>query len=73
MQGAVMDGMSELMQEITLKNGRVVQTNFHQHPALRMPQAPQIEVHFVKTEQFANRPGRTWVAADSPGRLQRHL
>ena len=50
MQGAVMDGMSELMQEITLKNGRVVQSNFHQHPLLRMPQAPQIEVHFVKTE-----------------------
>jgi isoquinoline 1-oxidoreductase beta subunit len=50
LQGAVMDGMSELMQEITLKNGRVVQTNFHQHPALRMPQAPQVEVHFVKTD-----------------------
>ncbi len=49
-QGAVIDGLSELMQEITLKNGRVVQSNYHQHPMLRMSQAPpQIEVHFLKT------------------------
>jgi isoquinoline 1-oxidoreductase beta subunit len=38
------------MQEITLKNGRVVQSNYHQHPALRMPQIPQIDVHFVRTD-----------------------
>ncbi|MGH9852736.1 MAG: molybdopterin cofactor-binding domain-containing protein, partial [Blastocatellia bacterium] len=48
-QGAVIDGLSELMQEITLKNGRVVQSNYHQHPMLRMSEAPQIEVHFLKT------------------------
>jgi isoquinoline 1-oxidoreductase beta subunit len=36
-------------QEITLKEGRVVQSNYHQHPALRMPQAPEIGVHFLKT------------------------
>lgn len=50
-QGAVVDGLSELMaQEITLKNGRVVQTNFHQHQMVRMSQTPPIEVHFLKTE-----------------------
>jgi isoquinoline 1-oxidoreductase subunit beta len=50
-QGAVIDGMSELMgQEITLKNGRVEQTNYHQHPLVRMAQAPaDIEVHFLKS------------------------
>jgi isoquinoline 1-oxidoreductase beta subunit len=49
-QGAVIDGLSEMIQEITLKNGRVVQSNYHQHPMLRMSQAPpQIEVHFLKT------------------------
>ena len=49
-QGAVIDGLSELMQEITLKNGRVVQSNYHEHPMLRLSQAPpQIEVHFLKT------------------------
>ena len=49
-QGAVIDGLSGMMQEITLKNGRVEQSNYHQHPMLRMSQAPpQIEVHFLKT------------------------
>jgi isoquinoline 1-oxidoreductase subunit beta len=50
-QGAVIDGLSELMaQEITLERGRVVQTNYNQHPLLRMRQTPQIEVHFVKSD-----------------------
>ena len=48
-QGAIIDGMSELMgQEITVKNGRVEQSNFHQHTMVRMAQAPaEIEVHFL--------------------------
>jgi isoquinoline 1-oxidoreductase beta subunit len=51
-QGAVIDGLSELMfQEITLKAGRVAQNNFHQHQMVRMKQAPpEIEVHFLKTD-----------------------
>jgi len=48
-QGAIVDGLSEMIQEITLKEGRVVQSNYHQHPMLRMPQAPTVEVHFLKT------------------------
>jgi isoquinoline 1-oxidoreductase subunit beta len=48
-QGAVVDGMSEMLQEITLKNGRVVQTNFHQHPLVKMSQTPPIEVYWVKS------------------------
>ncbi|MBI1759915.1 MAG: xanthine dehydrogenase family protein molybdopterin-binding subunit [Acidobacteria bacterium] len=49
-QGAVIDGLSEMIQEITLKNGAVEQSNYHQHPWLKMSQAPpQIEVHFLKT------------------------
>ena len=48
-QGAVIDGLSELSQEITLREGRVVQSNYHNHPLLRMSQAPQIEVHFIKS------------------------
>jgi isoquinoline 1-oxidoreductase beta subunit len=50
-QGAIIDGMSELMgQEITVKNGRVEQLNYNQHPLVRMAQAPtDIEVHFLKS------------------------
>ncbi len=46
-QGGVIDGISELMsQEITLQNGRVVQTNYNTFGLTRIKNAPQIEVHF---------------------------
>ncbi|HJT87496.1 MAG TPA: molybdopterin cofactor-binding domain-containing protein [Bryobacteraceae bacterium] len=50
-QGAIIDGLGELMaQEITLENGRVTQSNFPQHPLVRLTQAPpEIEIHFLKT------------------------
>ena len=47
--GAVIDGMSEMLQEITVKDGQVVQSNYHQHPMLKMSQAPEIEVHWLKS------------------------
>jgi len=50
-QGGIIDGLSELMsQEITLKNGRVQQTNYDKHAIVRLTQAPpEIEVHFLKS------------------------
>jgi isoquinoline 1-oxidoreductase beta subunit len=51
-QGAIVDGLSELMaQEITLEKGRVQQSNFHQHQMVRMAQAPaEIEVIWHLTD-----------------------
>lgn len=50
-QGAIIDGLSELMfQEITLENGRVVQKNYDSHGLLRARNAPQIDVHFVHSD-----------------------
>jgi isoquinoline 1-oxidoreductase beta subunit len=50
-QGAVLDGLSgALAQELTIENGRAVQSNFHDFPLLRMSQAPPVEVHFRKTD-----------------------
>jgi isoquinoline 1-oxidoreductase beta subunit len=50
-QGGMIDGLRDLMsQEITLKNGRVQQTNYDKHGMVRMSQAPpEIEVHFLKS------------------------
>ena len=49
-QGAVVDGMSEMLQEISLEKGRVVQSNYHDHPLVRISQVPPIEVHYIKSE-----------------------
>ena len=47
--GGVIDGMGEMAQEITLVDGKVQQTNFHQHPLMRMKQVPPIEVFWIKS------------------------
>jgi isoquinoline 1-oxidoreductase subunit beta len=51
-QGSVIDGLSTLMYpELNIENGRIVQSNYHEYPLLRMPDTPpKIEVHFLKTD-----------------------
>jgi len=48
-QGAALDGIGHLGQEITIDRGGVVQGNFYDFPLLRMKDAPPIEVHFNLT------------------------
>src|SRR6202000_824485 len=50
-QGAVIDGLSQaLFQENTFVAGRFQKTNFNNYRLLRMSDAPQIEVHFLKAD-----------------------
>jgi isoquinoline 1-oxidoreductase subunit beta len=50
-QGSVLDGLGGAMgQEIVIEKGRVVQSNFHDFPLLRINQAAPVEVHFRRTE-----------------------
>ena len=42
--------MSQLAQEITLSEGRVHQTNYHQHMLLRLRQTPTIELFWRMTQ-----------------------
>jgi isoquinoline 1-oxidoreductase subunit beta len=49
-QGGILDGLSAaLYGEITVEQGRVRQTNFHQYRLLRFDEAPKIEVYFVQS------------------------
>jgi isoquinoline 1-oxidoreductase beta subunit len=51
-QGAVIFGISAaLFGEITLKDGRVEQTNFDTYQVVRMNEAPAIEVHIVQNTE----------------------
>ncbi|MCG0995844.1 molybdopterin-dependent oxidoreductase [Acetobacter indonesiensis] len=47
-QGGLIFGLTmALYNEITLKNGQVEQTNFHNYRMMRLPEAPDIRVHLV--------------------------
>jgi isoquinoline 1-oxidoreductase beta subunit len=49
-QGGVVEGISHMMQEITIDGGKAVQTNYHQVPLLRMAQTPPvIEAHWIRS------------------------
>lgn len=50
-EGSVIDGLGVLMtQELNIERGRVVQSNFHDYPLIRITEAPtKIETYFAKT------------------------
>jgi isoquinoline 1-oxidoreductase beta subunit len=43
-EGAIIEGMSHTMLEVTLAAGRIEQANFTQYPLMRMPQMPEIHI-----------------------------
>ncbi len=50
-QGSVVDGISTMFDlAVSFENGRVQQTNFDKYSMMRMPSAPEIDVHFVKSD-----------------------
>lgn len=51
-QSAILYGLSAALgQEITVKDGRVRQGNFDDFPAVRIGEAPRMEVYFVPSDQ----------------------
>ncbi len=52
MEGAVGFGLSAaLYGEITLKEGRIEQSNFHDYPIVRMDEMPAVETHIVPSRE----------------------
>jgi isoquinoline 1-oxidoreductase beta subunit len=64
--GIMFGATAALYGEITLKNGRVEQTNFDSYQMLRMNDAPAIEVHVVKSAAPPGGMGETGTSAIVP-------
>jgi isoquinoline 1-oxidoreductase beta subunit len=63
LEGGVMFGLSAALgNEITIANGRVQQSNFHDFPSLRMPAAPRVEAHLVASAESPGGVGETGTA-----------
>jgi isoquinoline 1-oxidoreductase subunit beta len=66
-EGAVVFGISAaLFGEITLKNGRVEQTNFDTYQVLRMNEAPAIEVYIVQNTETPGGMGEAGTSLIAP-------
>lgn len=67
LQGGLIFGLTAaLYGEITVKNGRVQQSNFHDYPMLRINQVPAIEVHLIKSSEAPGGIGETGTTASIP-------
>ena len=64
--GIMFGATAALYGEITLKNGRVEQTNFDTYQMLRINEAPAIEVHVVKSTETPGGMGETGTSAIVP-------
>ena len=51
-EGGIVNGLSTaLFEGLTLRDGRVEQSNFHDYPILRMSDMPDIEVRFIESNE----------------------
>jgi isoquinoline 1-oxidoreductase beta subunit len=63
LEGGVMFGLgAALWSEVVIANGRVRQSNFHDYRALRLPEAPQVEVHLISNQEKPGGVGETGTA-----------
>ena len=67
MESGILFGLSgALFGEITVKNGRVEQSNFHDNPIPRLTDMPKIEVYFLQGEGEQGGAGEPGVPAAAP-------
>jgi isoquinoline 1-oxidoreductase beta subunit len=69
-EGGVIFGITAVLHgEITLKDGRVEQSNFHNYPMLRINEAPTIEVYLVPSAEAPGGIGEPGTSALAPAVL----
>jgi isoquinoline 1-oxidoreductase beta subunit len=67
LQGGLLFGLTAaLYGEITIKDGRVEQSNFNDYPPMRINEAPKIDVHVVRSGESPGGIGETGTTAAPP-------
>jgi isoquinoline 1-oxidoreductase beta subunit len=67
LQGGLIFGLTAaLYGEVTIKNGRVEQSNFHNYRVLRINEIPEIEVHLIQSTEPPGGIGETGTTAAPP-------
>ncbi len=67
MESGIVFGLSAALHSaITLKAGRVEQSNFHDYPILRLSEMPEVEVHIVESAEKPGGIGETGVPPIAP-------
>ena len=65
-EGAVVDALSTAQLEITFADGAAQQGNFNDYPLLRIDQAPEVEVHFIQSDNSPSGLGEPPFAPATP-------
>ena len=65
-EGAVIDALSTAQLEITFADGAAQQSNFHDYGLLRINQAPDVEVHFIQSDNSPSGLGEPPFAPATP-------
>jgi isoquinoline 1-oxidoreductase beta subunit len=64
--GMIFGATAALYGDITIKNGRVQQSNFNDYRMLRIDQTPEIDVHLIKSDKPPGGIGETGANASTP-------
>ncbi|NIA27661.1 MAG: molybdopterin-dependent oxidoreductase, partial [Desulfobulbaceae bacterium] len=65
-EGSVVDALSTAQLEITFANGAARQRNFDDYELLRIDQAPEVECHFIQSDNSPTGLGEPPIAAATP-------
>ena len=67
MQSGIAFGLTAALKaQVTLKDGRIQESNFHDYPLLRMDEMPQVEVYIVESDKLPSGIGEMGVPPVAP-------
>ena len=65
-EGSIVMGLGAVYAGLTLKNGAMVEQNFHTYPLLKINQCPEIETHILHSEEAPDGAGEAGLPTVAP-------